>query len=118
MQKALVRGYAMQLQPLAQQGRSKAPQRGLGVRPNLIEAYAWLQLFADSPEGSIVGRVELNTLALKLDTAGVRRAQQLAAQFKAGKWQRPVIRLTEAAPGNSASSGRVHAGYAEFRQSR
>ncbi len=83
---------ATNFHPNACWNMSKALQRGLGVSPNLIEAYAWLQLFADSPEGSILGRVELNTLALKLDSTALRQAQQLATQFKAGKWQRPVVR--------------------------
>jgi hypothetical protein len=73
---------------------SKALQRGLGATTNLVETYAWLQLFAETPEGSIVGRVELNTLALKLDTAAIQRAQSLVAQFKAGNWQRPAALAT------------------------
>jgi hypothetical protein len=71
---------------------SKALQRGLGVSTNVTEAYAWLQLFADTGPGSIVGRVELNGIALKLDTATIQQGQKLAAQFKAGNWQRPVTR--------------------------
>jgi hypothetical protein len=71
---------------------SKALQRGLGVSTNLIEAYAWLQLFAESTEGSIVGRVELNTMALRLDSPAIQQAQRLAAQFKTGNWQCPVTR--------------------------
>lgn len=71
---------------------SKALQRGLGVSINPIEAYAWLQLFAESAPGSIVGRVELNAMALKLDTPTIQQAQKLAAQFKSGNWQRPVTR--------------------------
>jgi len=71
---------------------SKALQRGLGVSTNLIEAYAWLQLFAETVPGSIVGRAELNTMAIKLDSPAIQQAQRLAAQFKTGNWQRPVIR--------------------------
>lgn len=71
---------------------STALQSGLGVSPDLVEAYAWLQLVAESNGGSIVGRSDLNTLALKLDTSAIQRAQTLAAQFKAGNWQRPVTR--------------------------
>ncbi len=68
---------------------SRALQRGVGVSTNQVEAYAWLQLFADSSRGSIVGRVELNQMALKMDSRDVERAKSLAAQFKAGHWQRP-----------------------------
>jgi hypothetical protein len=71
---------------------SKAMQRGLGVSTNLTEAYAWLQLFAETVPGSIVGRVELNNMAIKLDSPAIQQAQRLAAQFKTGNWQRPVTR--------------------------
>ncbi len=60
-----------------------ALRRGLGVGTNLVEAYAWLQLAADLPPGSIVAKIELNKLALELDSDRVRRGQALAAQFKA-----------------------------------
>jgi hypothetical protein len=71
---------------------STALQRGLGVSTNLVEAYAWLQLFAESIGGSIVGRAELNRMALTLDTTSIQQAQRLVAQFKSGHFQRPVIR--------------------------
>jgi hypothetical protein len=72
---------------------AKALQQGLGVNTNLVEAYAWVQLFAETGPGSIVGRVELNTLALKLDTASLQQAQRLVARFKAGDWNRPVAQV-------------------------
>lgn len=74
---------------------AKALQRGLGVSTNWVEAYAWLQLFADSPGGSIVGRVELNQMTLKMDSREVERARALAAQFKQGRWQQPVVRAIQ-----------------------
>ena len=57
-----------------------ALQHGIGLSTNLIEAYAWLQLFADSSTGWAVGRVQLNELALKLDTQSLAKAQKLARQ--------------------------------------
>jgi hypothetical protein len=71
---------------------AKALQQGLGTSTNLVAAYAWLSLFANTSPGSIVGRVQMNELALQLDTATVQHAQSLAAQFKAGNWQAPVTR--------------------------
>jgi len=63
---------------------SKALQNGIGVSTNLIEAYAWLQLYSESD--TIMGRVLLNQLALKLDTGNLQAAQALVVQFKAGHW--------------------------------
>ena len=65
---------------------------GRGTSTNLIAAYAWLMFYADTPGGSIVGRVHMNELALKMDTASVGRAETLAARFKAGQWRVPVAR--------------------------
>lgn len=72
---------------------AKALRQGLGTGNNLVTAYAWLKLFKDTPEGSIVGRVELNELALKMDTRALQEAESLAIQFKVGRWQPPVIRV-------------------------
>lgn len=66
---------------------SRAYQQGLGVGTNMVQAYAWQQLYAETRSGSIVGKVELNQMALKLDTSTIREAQELASQFKGGGWQ-------------------------------
>jgi len=66
---------------------SKALENGLGVSPNLVEAYAWLQLYSDSDP--TLGRVWLNQLALKLDVQSIQKAQTMAAEFKSGHW--PII---------------------------
>lgn len=68
-----------------------ASRDGLGVGTNSVEAYAWMQLYADTRDGAIMGRVELNQMALKNDTAVIRQGQQLAEQFKHGEWRQPVI---------------------------
>jgi hypothetical protein len=70
----------------------KALRQGLGVSTNLVAAYAWLSLFANTIPGSIVGRSQVNDLALQLDTGALKQAQSLAAQFKAGNWQAPLTR--------------------------
>ena len=70
----------------------RAFRQGLGTDTNLIEAYAWLKLFSETTAGSVVGRVEMNEIALKLNGDALRQAQELAAQFKAGNWQLPVAR--------------------------
>jgi len=70
----------------------KALRLGLGTSTNLIEAYAWLKLFSETPTGWAVGRVEMNELALKLDTASLGRAEEVFTEFKAGKWRAPITR--------------------------
>lgn len=70
----------------------KALRQGLGVSTNLVAAYAWLSLFANTIPGSIVGRSQMNDLALQLDTGALQQAQNLAAQFKVGHWQAPTAR--------------------------
>lgn len=72
---------------------SFALQRGVGTDVDLVAAYAWLKLRAES-SGFIDGyRFELNQLALKMTTAEVEHAKTIAAWFKAGHWQMPVIRV-------------------------
>jgi hypothetical protein len=78
--------------PYACWNMAKAMRGGLGTSANLVEAYAWLKLFAGTVPGSAVGRVEMNQLALQLDTESLGRAEALAADFKAGKWHAPVAR--------------------------
>jgi hypothetical protein len=71
---------------------AKALRQGFGTSTNLVAAYAWLSLFANTTPGSILGRLKMNELALQLDTSSIQQAQSLAAQFKAGNWQAPVLR--------------------------
>lgn len=83
---------ATNLHGLACLNMAKALREGLGTSPNLVAAYAWLKVASETAPGSIVGRVEMNELALKMDTPSLQRAQMLAARFKAGNWQAPVLR--------------------------
>lgn len=66
---------------------SKAFQNGIGVSTNFVEAYAWLQLYAE--KNVIVGRVWLNQMALQLSSQSLQEAQNMAADFKSGHW--PLI---------------------------
>jgi hypothetical protein len=68
---------------------SLALQRGLGVKTNLAEAYAWLQLFTERDPAR--RRVELDALALKLDARMIPEAQRLATEFKNRKWPHLVL---------------------------
>ena len=63
---------------------AKALQTGTGCLTNLVEAYSWLTLLADT--GDIVGRVEMNNLALKLSSEEILRGKSLAQEMKLGHW--------------------------------
>lgn len=79
--------------PYACWNMGKALRAGWGTSTNLVAAYAWLKLFSETSPGSIVGRSQMNQLALEMDTDSLRRAESLAAQFRAGHWEAPVARV-------------------------
>ncbi len=83
---------ATNFHPLACQNMGKALSQGLGASTNLVAAYAWLKLSSETKSGSIVGRVQMNELALRMDKASLDQAQKLAVRFRAGQWEAPVIR--------------------------
>jgi TPR repeat protein len=68
---------------------AKARQSGIGCSTNLVEAYAWLSLLAET--GDIVGRVEMNNLALKLSSDEIRRGKSIQQNMQAGHWPQLVI---------------------------
>ncbi len=71
---------------------SYAYQNAAGVDRDLVSGYAWLQLCGDLSPGMNPRRYDLNELALRMSTADVDRAKALAAKFKSGQWQFPVLR--------------------------
>jgi hypothetical protein len=83
--------------PSAYNNMSKALRQGLGTSPDPVAAYAWLLLLSETPTGALLGRLEMNELALKMDTTDIRRAQNLAAEWRAGHWQAPVIPVSSKA---------------------
>jgi hypothetical protein len=83
---------ATNFHPYACRNMGKALSQGLGTSTNLVAAYAWLKLFSETSPGLIDGKMQMNEMALKLDTASLQQAQHLAARFKAGQWQAPVTR--------------------------
>ncbi len=50
------------------------------------------KLVSETGEGSVLGRVEMNELAPKMDTDAVQQAMSLVARFKTGNWQAPPVR--------------------------
>ena len=79
-------------QALAMFDMSEALRLGSGTVTNMIAAYAWMELFSETPSG-VLGRVQMNEMALTMSTSDLQRAQSLAAEFKTGHWQRPVLRI-------------------------
>jgi hypothetical protein len=72
---------------------NKALQQGCGTNPDPVAAYAWLLILSETPGGVYLARSEMNDLALKLDTESIRRARNIAAEWKAGHWQAPVAQI-------------------------
>jgi TPR repeat protein len=60
----------------ARRDMAAALKDGVGCAKNLVEAYAWLTL--DAEVGSIVSRVEVNNLSLKLSSGEILRGKSLA----------------------------------------
>src|ERR1043166_9055153 len=78
----------------ARQGDQEAfYKEGRGVAKDIVQAYAWLQLHADSTGGILPSqsRVELNELALQVDVATSQEGKRLAALYKSGKWPELVV---------------------------
>jgi TPR repeat protein len=63
---------------------SKAFQNGIGVNKDPVEAYAWLELYAETIP--IEGRVMLNQMALSLDTGSIQQAEAIVTECKNGQW--------------------------------
>jgi hypothetical protein len=62
-------------------------QSGSHCATNRPEAYAWLTLLADA--GDVVGRTEMNRLALDLSSAEIQAGKTIFAAMKAGRWPPP-----------------------------
>jgi TPR repeat protein len=63
---------------------AQALKSGVGCSTNIVEAYAWLGLLAET--GDVVGKVEMNNLALKLASDEILRGKSLAREMKEGHW--------------------------------
>lgn len=68
---------------------SRALEHGLGVETNLIEACAWMQLYADREPAA--GRSEFTNLTGRLDPISIQEGQKLAVQLKARQWAKLSI---------------------------
>lgn len=77
-------------QPQACAQLSAALQNGLGVRTNLVAAYAWLLVAAEN-NGSF--KTDLDRLVLQLEPRDVLAAQKMAHDYLAGHWPARVARV-------------------------
>lgn len=64
-------------------------QAGDNCATNLPEAYAWLNLLADS--GDVAGRNEMNRLALELSLPDIQAGKTICAGMKTGHWPAPPV---------------------------
>lgn len=69
---------------LACRNMARALINGLGVKTNLVEGYAWLQLYSE--RNARRDRKELDALALRVDTGIIQQGQKQAKEFKAKRW--------------------------------
>jgi Sel1 repeat len=65
-------------------------ENGVGLGTNLVEAYAWLDVFARS--NSAAARVHMDRLALRMDLPKLRESHALAERFLSRQWPHHVAR--------------------------
>ncbi len=63
---------------------ARALEGGLGVAPNLVEAYAWLEVYARSNVSN--ARSEMDRMALHMQLQDIREAHTVATVFLQGRW--------------------------------
>lgn len=63
---------------------------GIGLGTNVVEAYAWLDVFARS--NSAPARPDMDRLALRMNLQQIREAHVMAEQFLARQWPHHVTR--------------------------
>jgi hypothetical protein len=85
----------------------RAYRDGIGVPQDSVQAYAWLQLDADSAffATTSVRQAELNRLALDLDVSTTQAGKRLAAQYKAGHWPKLTVLASQPPSASSAVAG-------------
>lgn len=79
-------------QPQACVALADALQSGLGVRTNLVSAYAWLKVAAENDPSF---KPDLDRLVVQLEPFEVLQAQQSARQYLSGHWPAQVARAVD-----------------------
>ena len=63
-------------------------ENGLGVGTNIVESYAWLEVFARSNSA----HADMDRLALRMDLREIREAHVMAERFLSRQWPHQVTR--------------------------
>ena len=64
-------------------------ENGIGLDRNLVESYAWLEVFARS---NLSDARAMDRLALRMDLAEIRESHALAGRFLSRQWPHHVTR--------------------------
>lgn len=75
---------ATNMHPAACREMARVYSEGVGVKTNLVYAYAWMRLFSEFDAKT--GPSELDNLARHLDPEQIREAQELVVDFKKLQW--------------------------------
>ncbi len=75
---------ATNFHPGACRNMSCVLEKGIGLGVNLVEAYAWLEVFARS--NAAVAHTEMDRLALRMDLQEIRESHALAGGFLKRQW--------------------------------
>jgi hypothetical protein len=88
---------ATNMHPAACREMSRVYLEGVGVKTNLVYAYAWMRLFSDlDPEA---GPSKLDSLVRYLEPEQIREAQELVGDFKKRRWPpSPCKKVVEGDP--------------------
>jgi len=81
---------ATNFHPGACRNMSCVLEKGIGLSANLVEAYAWLEVFARS--NADVARIDMDRLALRMDLQEMRESHTIAEGFLRRQWSHHVIR--------------------------
>jgi hypothetical protein len=65
-------------------------ENGVGLGTNLIESYAWLEVFARSNSAS--AQADMDRLALRMDLREIRESHAIAEKFLQRQWPHHVTR--------------------------
>ena len=65
-------------------------ENGIGLGTNLVEAYAWLEVYARS--NSAAARSDMDRLALRMSLQEIRESHALAERFLNRQWPHHVVR--------------------------
>ena len=86
---------------------SMAYRKGTGVKKDAAQAYAWLQLYTDSPTADKKAHEQLDEMALKMDFTALQEGKRLVDQCKAGLWPKlsQEVKVQATAPFKPVLSG-------------